>query len=109
LLGEKRQHFLRALSITTPAELRQGDHKAVIAWKRYIRESEHRRLRRSAGGSRRVPPSISTSCRTTTQAAIPSVGVERLAINRDEGSTLAFAKAQARKLLDAPAENTVAG
>jgi integrase/recombinase XerD len=35
--------------------------------------------------------------------------VERPAINRDEGSTLAFAKAQARKLLDAPAEDTVAG
>src|SRR6266566_4874733 len=29
--------------------------------------------------------------------------------DRDEGSTLAFAKAQARKLLDAPAEDTVAG
>jgi integrase/recombinase XerD len=39
-----------------------------------------------------------------------SVGeVERPAINRDEGSTLAFAKAQARKMLDAPAEDTVAG
>src|SRR5260370_24058049 len=35
--------------------------------------------------------------------------VERPAINRDEGSTLAFAKAQARKLLDLPAEDTVAG
>ena len=35
--------------------------------------------------------------------------VERPAINRDEGSTLAFAKAQARKMLDAPAEDTVAG
>jgi integrase/recombinase XerD len=35
--------------------------------------------------------------------------VERPAINRDEGSTLAFAKTQARKLLDAPAEDTVAG
>ena len=35
--------------------------------------------------------------------------VERPAINRDEGSTLAFAKAQARKLLDLPAEDTIAG
>jgi site-specific recombinase XerD len=30
--------------------------------------------------------------------------VERPAINRDEGSTLAFSKTQARKVLDAPAE-----
>jgi site-specific recombinase XerD len=35
--------------------------------------------------------------------------VERPAINRDEGTTLAFSKVQARKLLEAPAEETVAG
>ncbi len=34
---------------------------------------------------------------------------EQPAINCDEGSTLAFAKAQARKLLDMPAEDTIAG
>ena len=32
----------------------------------------------------------------------------RQAINRDEGSTLAFAKAQARKMPDAPPEDTIA-
>ena len=35
--------------------------------------------------------------------------VERPAINRDEGTTLAFSKVQARKLLDTPAEDTIAG
>jgi integrase/recombinase XerD len=35
--------------------------------------------------------------------------VERPAINRDEGSMLAFSKTQARKMLDAPSEVTVAG
>jgi integrase/recombinase XerD len=35
--------------------------------------------------------------------------VERPTLNRDEGSTLAFSKAQARKLLDAPPEDTIAG
>src|SRR5437870_13390889 len=35
------QHFMRTLSITTPAELRQADHKAVIAWERFMRETEH--------------------------------------------------------------------
>jgi site-specific recombinase XerD len=39
----------------------------------------------------------------------PVTEVERPAINRDEGSTLAFAKAQARKLLDLPLEDTIAG
>ena len=34
-------HFLGTLAITTPAELRQADHKAVIAWERYyMRETE---------------------------------------------------------------------
>ena len=35
------QHFMRTLAITAPEELRQADHKAVIAWERYMRETEH--------------------------------------------------------------------
>jgi integrase/recombinase XerD len=35
--------------------------------------------------------------------------IERPAINRNEGSTLAFAKVQVCKMLGAPAEDTVAG
>jgi site-specific recombinase XerD len=32
---------MRTLGITTPAELRQADHKAVIVCERYMRETEH--------------------------------------------------------------------
>lgn len=32
---------MRTLSITASAELRQADHKAMIAWERFMRESEH--------------------------------------------------------------------
>lgn len=39
----------------------------------------------------------------------PVADVARPNVNREEGSTLAFSKAQARKLLDAPAEDTLAG
>jgi integrase/recombinase XerD len=35
------QHFMRTMSITTPEELRQADHKAAIAWEQYMREVEH--------------------------------------------------------------------
>jgi hypothetical protein len=38
----------------------------------------------------------------------PVSEVARQAINRDEGSTLAFAKAQARRMPDAPPEDTIA-
>jgi integrase len=39
----------------------------------------------------------------------PVTEIERPAINRDEGTTLAFAKTQARKLLDTPADDTLDG
>src|SRR5260370_8837509 len=35
------QHFMRTLGITSPEELRQADHKAVIAWERFMGEVEH--------------------------------------------------------------------
>jgi hypothetical protein len=31
-------HFMRALDIGTPAQLRQVDHRAVIGWERLMRE-----------------------------------------------------------------------
>lgn len=33
-------HFMRTLSITTPDQLRQVDHRAVTAWERIMREQE---------------------------------------------------------------------
>jgi len=39
------QHFMRTLAITTPAELRQADDKAVIAWERYMARSNETPLR----------------------------------------------------------------
>ena len=51
------RHFMRTLSIAGPEELRLADHKAVIAWERYMREVERAasstiRRRLSALGSR---------------------------------------------------------
>jgi integrase/recombinase XerD len=103
------QHFMRTLAITTPAELRQADHKAVIAWERYMRETE----RAAASTIRRRLAALSSLYKHLVRhghAARNPVGeVERPAINRDEGSTLAFSKMQGRKMLDAAPEETVAG
>src|ERR1700676_2532212 len=66
------QHFMGTLSITTPAELRQADHKAVIAWGRFMRETEHAAAATIRGASRRCPLSISTSSATTTPRATRS-------------------------------------
>jgi hypothetical protein len=43
---------MRTLSITTPAELHQADHKGVIARERFMRETSARRPRPFAGASR---------------------------------------------------------
>ena len=45
------QHFMHTLGITTPAELRQADHKAVIAGALYARG----RARRGLDGRRSAP------------------------------------------------------
>jgi integrase/recombinase XerD len=86
------QHFMRRLAITTPAELRQADHKAVIAWERYMRETEHA----AASTIRRRLAALSSLYKHLVRhnhAARNPVGeVERPAINRDEGSTLAFSR-----------------
>src|SRR5437762_10771220 len=55
------QHFMRTLAITTPAELRQADHKAVIAWERCMRETEHAAA--STYGPRRDRPRGAQICR----------------------------------------------
>jgi len=96
------QHFMKTLGITTSAELRQADHKPVIAWERIIREAEHA----EASTIRRCLAALSSLCKHLVRhgyAARNPVGeVERPTINGDEGATLAFSKAQARKVLDAP-------
>jgi site-specific recombinase XerD len=35
------QHFMATLGITSSDEMRQIDHRAVIAWERAMREAEH--------------------------------------------------------------------
>ena len=35
------QHFICTLGIASIGEVRQANHKAVIAWERYMREVEH--------------------------------------------------------------------
>jgi integrase/recombinase XerD len=102
------QHFMRTLGITTPGELRQADHKAVIAWERYMREVE----RAASSTIRRRLAALSSLYKHLVRhdhAPRNPVGeVEWPAINRDEGTTLAFSKVQARKLLDLPEEDTIA-
>lgn len=103
------QHFLRFCGIEAPEELSQVDHRAVIAWERHLRETEGA----DASTVRRRLAALSSLFKHLVEHGRadrnPVAAVRRPAINRDEGSTLAFSKAQARKLLDAPPSDTVHG
>ena len=102
-------HFMKTLGITTPDQLRQVDHRAVIAWERIMREEQDA----AASTVRRRVSALSSLFKHLVQHGAanrnPMVDVTRPNINREEGSTLAFSKTQAGKLLDAPAESTLAG
>ncbi len=102
-------HFMRTLGITTPDQLRQIDHRAVIAWERIMREQEGA----AASTVRRRLSALSSLfkhlVRHGSASRNPVVDVARPSINREEGSTAAFSKAEARRLLDAPPADTVAG
>lgn len=103
------RHFMATLGITSSDELRQADHRAVIAWERAMRETEHA----APSTIRRRLSALSSLFKHLVRhghaARNPVREIERPAINRDEGTTAAFSKAQARKLLDAPPDGTLAG
>jgi site-specific recombinase XerD len=102
-------HFMRTLGITTPEQLRQVDHRAVIAWERIMRQEDGA----AASTIRRRLAALSSLfkhlVRHGAAARNPAVDVQRPSINREQGSTAAFSKAQARRLLDTPRSGTVAG
>ena len=103
------EHFMRRFGIRTPEELRLVDHRAVIAWERMMREHENA----ASSTIRRRLAALSSLFKHLVRHGIasrnPVVDVRRPAINREEGSTAAFSKVQARRLLDAPPADTVAG
>jgi integrase/recombinase XerD len=103
------RHFMCAFDITTTDALRQVDHRAVIAWERMQREQEGAK----SSTIRRRLAALSSLFKHLVRHGVvarnPVVDVERPTINRIEGSTAAFSKLQARKILDAPPADTLAG
>jgi integrase/recombinase XerD len=103
------RHFMRTLTIRSYEELRQVDHRAVIAWERIMREIDEA----AASTVRRRLAALSSLFKHLVRYGYaeknPVAEVERPTINRREGSTLAFSKADAAKLLDKPGEDTLEG
>ena len=99
-------HFMRTLGIQSADELRRVNHKAVLAWETYMREFEQV----EASTVRRRLAALSSLFKHLIKYGAadrnPVRDVERPPINRREGFTPAFSKAQARRLLDAPSTGT---
>src|SRR5918992_6125902 len=102
-------HFMRTFNIRSADELRKVDHRAVMAWERLMREEEGK----EATTVRRRLSALSSLFTHLVKFGVvdknPVREVERPAVNRREGMTLAFSQKQARKILDTPPEDTVQG
>ena len=103
------EQFIRSTGITSRHELRRADYRAVIAWERAMREAE---FAAPSTVRRRLAALSSLFKRLIRHGYVtnnPVADIERPAINRDEGSTLAFSTARARKILDLPLESAIEG
>lgn len=103
-------HFVETLGIGSFEELRQVTHKHVIAWRRHMTEVDG--LQNSTV-RRRLSALSSLFTHLIERDPVvhlnPARDVDRPNINRKEGSTPAFSPEQARKVLDAPDPETIAG
>ena len=102
-------HFLRFIGVTSPAQLRAIDHRAVIAWEAHLREHERQQpatIRRRLSA---LSSLFSHLVRFGAAELNPVREIKRPEINRREGKTLAFSRSQSRTILDAPDPNTLIG
>ncbi len=101
---------MHIIGITTQAELRQVTHKHVVAWDHHMREREDPSP--SNATTRRRLSALSSLfshlIRHTDVEVNPVREIKRPPADL-EGQTPAFARKEARKVLDAPPANTVIG
>lgn len=103
-------HFCASLGIENHEQLYRADHKAVIYWEKRMREVDQL----EASTIRRRLSALSSLFTHLVQHAPgvlrnPVREIKRPEIDRSEGKTLAFSQKQARKILDAPSDETVMG
>lgn len=100
--------FATFLGLKRPEEFRTVTRAHVIAWRELL---ERREL--AAPTIRRKLSALSSLfeylCENNAVAGNPVDGVKRPVVNSNEGSTPALSDAQARRLLEAPPEDTLKG
>lgn len=97
------------MGIESLEQLRHVQHREIISWEKFMTE----RTGAPASTVRRRLSALSSLFKHLINHGIveinPVTAVKRPSINRDEGTTLAFSKEQARELLNLPSETTIIG
>jgi integrase/recombinase XerD len=102
------EEFSAFTGLRAPSELRTVARAHVIAWRKHLesRELEPSSIRRKLSA---LSSLFDYLCERNAVAGNPVDGVKRPMANNNEGSTPALGDAQARRLLEAPAPNTLKG
>lgn len=101
-------HFVRTMGIQSADELRQVNRAAVVGWQNLMKErgTKPRTIRR------RLSALSSLFAHLVAHRAAdvnPVRDIKRPRVNRRQGTTRAFSPKEARKILDAPAPDTIHG
>lgn len=107
-LQESVEEFSGFTGLRAPSELRTVTRAHVIAWLKHLelRKLEPSSIRRKLSA---LSSLFDYLCERNAVAGNPVDGVKRPASNNHEGSTPALADAQARRLLEASAPDTLKG
>jgi site-specific recombinase XerD len=100
------EEFSAFTGIRQPTELRSITRAHIIAWRKHL---ESRALAPSSIRRKLSAALFDYLCERNAIAGNPVDGVKRPMSNNNEGSTPALGDAQARKLLDAPPDDTLKG
>jgi site-specific recombinase XerD len=100
--------FMRFSGLGEPTSLRTVTRSHVIAWRKHLesRALSHASIRRKLSA---LSSLFDYLCERNAVAGNPVDGVKRPMANNNEGSTPALGDAQARRLLEAPALDTLKG
>ncbi|MDB6136788.1 MAG: site-specific recombinase XerD [Verrucomicrobiales bacterium] len=101
--------FMRLLGMSSSDQLRGTTHREIVFWENHMREIkglENSTVRRRLAA---LSSLFRHLVRHRHMEKNPAAEVRRPSVNRREGSTPAFSKEEARKILDAPDAGTFVG
>ncbi len=101
-------HFVRTMGIRSADQLRQVNRAAVVAWQNRMKDHgvKPRTIRRRLSA---LSSLFAHLVAHRAADANPVRDIKRPRVNRQQGTTRAFSPKEARKILDAPDANTIAG